>query len=139
MWVAQKSRDALHSLLSLAACLLPTLLEQTFLLAPTHVCLPYGKKYLSAFAVWLLQTRHFHRGLASALKLIKESRRTECFEFLDFERNIQVRPHNEKREQKRNKKNNSLCSSKGEQCCTQYIYVHLIPFHLNMPSNLQES
>lgn len=61
---------------------------------------------MSAFAVWLLlKTRHFHRGLASALKLIKESRRAECFEFLDFKRNIQVRPHYGKREEeKRNKK-----------------------------------
>lgn len=41
----------------------------------------------------------------SALKLIKESSRTECLEFLDFKRNIQVRPHYGKREQeKRNKK-----------------------------------
>lgn len=104
-------------------------LEQTFLPAPTHVCLPCGKKYLSTFAVWLLlQKRHFHRGLTSALKLIKEFRRRDCFEFLDFERNIQVRPYYEKREQKRNKKNNFLCSSEAEQCCTQYIYVHLIPF-----------
>lgn len=61
---------------------------------------------MSAFAVWLLlKTRHFHRGLVSALKLIKESSRTECLEFLDFKRNIQVRPHYGKREQeKRNKK-----------------------------------
>lgn len=128
--VVQKSKDALHSLLSLAVCLLPTLLEQTFLPAPTHVCLPCGRKYLSAFAVWLLLKRkHFLRGLTSALKLIKESRRTECFVFLDFKRNVQVRPHYEKREQeKRNKKNNFLCSSKAEQCCAQYIHVHLIPF-----------
>lgn len=86
-------------------CLLPTLLEQTFLPAPTHVCLPCGRKYLSAFAVWLLlKTRHFHRGLASALKLIKESRRTKCFELLDFKRNIQVRPRYEESQRRRIRK-----------------------------------
>lgn len=40
-------------LLFVAVFLLTTLLEQTLLLflAPTHVCLPCGSKYLSAFAV----------------------------------------------------------------------------------------
>lgn len=91
-------------LLSVAIFLLTTLLEQTVLLflVPTHVCLPCGSKYLSAFAVQLLlKTRHLARGLASALKLIKESRRTEYFEFLDFKRNIWVRPHCIKREGKK--------------------------------------
>lgn len=48
---------------------------------------------MSAFADQLhRKTRHLARGLSSTSKLIKESGRTEYFGFLDFKRNIQVRP-----------------------------------------------
>lgn len=101
--MVRKSKGALHALLS-AVFSLTTVLEQTVLLflAPTHAGLLHGSKHLSAFAVrLLLKTRHLAGGLASALKLIRESRRTAYFEFLAFKRNIQVRPHCIKRERKK--------------------------------------
>jgi len=55
---------------------------------------------LSAFAVQLLLKTNLARGLASALKLIKKSRKTEYFEFLYFGRNIQVRAHCIERERR---------------------------------------